>query len=295
MVSLRRILGAMAYLFRLARQFMDDDHAAAAVVLLATYPFAVFYGAVYTESVFLLATVGAFYHLGRGECGRAAAWGLLAGLTRPNGFLVSLPLVLVALQPFLLARTGPARRWMWEGRPPGVSSARPSGATGLPVRLAAAVMPVLGMLTFAAYLWFLTGDALAWPRVQEAWGRSVQGFAGVASGPFRQLIEFGILASIRSMPFETLNSMAAVFAIAAVWPVTRRFGLAFGVLVAVNLAVPLAAGGVQSLGRMTSVLFPVFLWLGSALAARHRALWVFAFGSAQALVAALFFTWRQVF
>ena len=46
---------------------------------------------------------------------------------------------------------------------------------------------------------------------------------------------------------------------------------------------------------MTSVLFPVFLWLGSAVAVRHRPLWVFAFGSAQALVATLFFTWRQVF
>jgi hypothetical protein len=151
------------------------------------------------------------------------------------------------------------------------------------------------MLTFAAYLWSLTGDALAWPRVQAAWGRSVQGFAGVASGPFRQLIEFGILASIRTMPFETLNSMAAVFAMAAVWPATRRFGLAYGALVAINLAVPLAAGGVQSLGRMTSVLFPVFLWLGAAVAVRHRPLWVFVFGSAQALVATLFFTWRQVF
>ena len=142
LVSLGAFLGAMAYLFQLARQFMDDDHAAAAVVLLASYPFAVFYGAVYTESVFLLAMVGAFYHLGRGECGRAAAWGLLAGLTRPNGFLLSLPLLLVALQPHLLARTGPAWRWVWEGRSPGPSSTRSSGATSLPVSLAAAVMPV---------------------------------------------------------------------------------------------------------------------------------------------------------
>ena len=56
-----------------------------------------------------------------------------------------------------------------------------------------------------------------------------------------------------------------------------------------------AFGGVLSMGRLSAVLFPMFLWLGAAIPPRHRSAWLFVFGLGQALVAVLFFTWRQVF
>jgi hypothetical protein len=294
-VSLGCFLGALIYLFRLARQFMDEDHAAAAIVLLACYPFAVFYSAVYTESLFLLAAVGAFYHLAGGQSARAAAWGVLVGLARPNGFLVSVPLLVLAIQPLLAARMPPSWRWLCVGRDSVLRPAQANRSFDTAWRLAAAAMPVVGLLVYAGYLYSLTGDPLIWARAQAAWGWNYRGLAGVMSGPFRQLIEFGFLTSIRTMPAETLNVLAAVLSIAAIWPVVRRFGLASGLFVAVNLAVPLMAGRALVVGRMTSVLFPVFLWLGAAVGARYRPLWVFAFGSTQALVAVLFFTWRQLF
>ena len=58
---------ASRYLYRLARELMDDDRGAAAVALLAIYPFAVFFSAPYTEALFLLAMLGAWYHLRRDE------------------------------------------------------------------------------------------------------------------------------------------------------------------------------------------------------------------------------------
>jgi hypothetical protein len=51
----------------------------------------------------------------------------------------------------------------------------------------------------------------------------------------------------------------------------------------------------MSIGRMTSVLFPVFLWLAAAIPLRHHTGWIVAFAVLQGLVAALFFTWRPVF
>src|SRR5262245_10152644 len=75
---------AAAYVYRLARETLEDEHALAAVWLLAAYPFAVYYSAPYTESLYLLAAVGAIYHFGRDEWAHAAAWGAVAGLTRPN-------------------------------------------------------------------------------------------------------------------------------------------------------------------------------------------------------------------
>ena len=57
----------------------DEDAARYAVWLLAAYPFALFYGAIYTESLFLLGAVGAFYHLRRREWTRRAHGGCWSG------------------------------------------------------------------------------------------------------------------------------------------------------------------------------------------------------------------------
>ena len=53
-------LWALMLLYQLARDDLGDAPAAAAgVTLLASYPFSVFHAAVYTESLFLLAVIGA--------------------------------------------------------------------------------------------------------------------------------------------------------------------------------------------------------------------------------------------
>lgn len=85
-VSLAAFFAALVYLLRLGRDLLGDEaQAVTGVTLLATYPFAIFYSAAYTEALFLLAMVGAVYHFRRDERLAAAGWGALAGLTRPNG------------------------------------------------------------------------------------------------------------------------------------------------------------------------------------------------------------------
>ena len=61
-----------------------------------------------------------------------------------------------------------------------------------------------------------------------------------------------------------------LLALAAVWPVYRRFGLPFAVFILITILPPMSAGGMLSMGRVTSILFPVFLWMGAAVPARHR-------------------------
>ena len=58
---------------------------------------------------------------------------------------------------------------------------------------------------------------------------------------------------------------------------------------------PLLMGGLTSMGRVTSVLFPTFVWLAAAIAPRQRTAWVAAFAMLQAVCAAAFFTWRPLF
>ena len=93
---------SLIYIYRLAREFIDDDDAARwAVWVTATYPFALYFSALYSESFFLLGSAGAFYHFRRREFVKAAFWGLLVGLTRPNGCFLSIPLALIAIAPWL--------------------------------------------------------------------------------------------------------------------------------------------------------------------------------------------------
>ena len=88
---------------------------------------------------------------------------------------------------------------------------------------------------------------------------------------------------------------SVVFILVAVWPVYRRFGLPYAALLLVNLVPPMMAGGLLSIGRVTSTLFPAFLWLAAALPARHRTAWAVVFAVLQGFAAVMFFTWRPLY
>jgi hypothetical protein len=86
-----------------------------------------------------------------------------------------------------------------------------------------------------------------------------------------------------------------LFALALTYPVCRRVGLAWGVFVLISLVPPLFAGGLVSMGRLTSTLFPLFLALAALLPPRAVPVWATAFGIGQGLATTLFFTWHALF
>jgi hypothetical protein len=281
-VALVAFARALYYLSRLSDLIAGPSAAAYAPVLLAAYPFAIFFSLPYTESLFLLSSLGAFYHFHRGEWIRASAWGLVVGLSRPNGCLVSVALAVLTLEQIVRAvRTG-GLRWSLS------SLTKPLG-----VRLAVAAMPGVGMLLFTAYLYRLTGVWLVWARMHGAWGRKW------GTGPFQQGWEWltteGLMAVFQGVPFDTLNTLAVLFALALLWMVFRYVGLAYGTFVVVNLVPPIFAGGALSMGRVTSTLFPMFIALGARVRPSAIPAWVAAFAVFQGFVAALFFTWRELF
>jgi hypothetical protein len=92
-----------------------------------------------------------------------------------------------------------------------------------------------------------------------------------------------------------ITAVAVLFVLASVWPVYRRFGIPYAAMILLNVLLPLSIGGLLSMGRVTAVLFPVFLWLGAAVPARHRTSWLVGFAMMQALCAIAFFTWRPVY
>lgn len=289
MVSLAAFFGALVYLYGLARETLDDEQARYAQWLLAAYPFAYFFGAVYTESLFLLAATGAFYHFSKGQFGWAAVWGLLAGLTRHIGCFISVPLAMIAIAPWLPAvLVGGLRRDVQASRPAWTRTAR---------ALAAAAMPGVGMLIYSAFIWSLSGDPFAWVVGHAAWGRKYNGLSALVTDRYDFIAHAGVLGYVAERPHDLLNALGVIFVLAAAWPVARKLGAAYAVFILINILPAVLTGGVTltSAGRVSAVLFPAFIWFAGAVPRHHRPGWLVAFASLQAFIAALFYTWRPMY
>ena len=217
---------------------VDDATTRATLLLLAAYPFAVFFSAAYTESLMLLAVVASFYQY------RHEKW-IPAALRRH---------ALVAI---------------------GVAS-----------------MPVIGTLLYSGFIYTLTGDPIAWREAHTAWGRSYTGFPTLLV-PLESIAERGVVEYTSAQPVESLNAMGAILACALIWPITRRLGPEYGLFMVLNVGPPLLFGGLLSMGRVTSLLFPMFMYLALVLADRQRQTLVCGFAVVQGLAAVLFFTWHR--
>src|SRR5262249_23142406 len=226
-VSLAAFLGALAYLYLLARDELPDEGSRAALWLLAAYPFALFYGAVYTESFFLLGATGAFYHLRQREFVRAGLWALVVGLTRPNGFLLAVPLAIVACAPWLPYD-------LLLGKKPIEGSAARAVVPPLPAQLpafAVVAMPAVGMLIYSAFIWSLTGHPFAWAQGHAAWGRHFTGLDTIVTDRYKYVSSAGLYGYVRDLPIDVLNALGVIFILVTVWPVWRRLGLAYAVFI----------------------------------------------------------------
>jgi hypothetical protein len=90
--------GALTYLFLLVQMEFDAVVARRAVLFCAVFPTAYFLHIAYSESLFLLLTVAAFYHARRGQWLACGLLGMLATCTRIPGAAVLPPLALEYLQ-----------------------------------------------------------------------------------------------------------------------------------------------------------------------------------------------------
>jgi hypothetical protein len=259
-IALGAFLGALTLLHRLVSLELGRPLAQPVLLLLSVFPAALFFGAPYSESLFLLLAVGAFLAARTDRWAAAGLCAFGAAATRSAGVLLLLPLALIW--------------WRSAGR-------RAGDAAWL-------LLGPLGLGAFALFLAATEGDPWRFLDVQDAWFRElafplsgawdglvaafdglrqlgsgqkeVVYFEGPAGDPFRH-------AAINVMLFGSL-----VFALLALVGIFRRLPLAYGVWVAASLALPLTfpvkPQPLMSLPRFVVVLFPIFMWL--ALWAEER-------------------------
>jgi len=158
--------GGCVYLYRLGCVEYGRSTARRTLVLLAAYPFSFFFGGVMTESLFLLTTSAALWHIRRHEWGRFAVWGAFAALTRMMG------LILIGAA---LAELGSAMRLF----APCPAGERKTNWITLCKRLPLLFSPLLGSAAYLALNAHVTGDPFAFTQMQEHWSQGFQWFPSV--------------------------------------------------------------------------------------------------------------------
>lgn len=99
--------GALILLYRLVSLDFDSRVARRTLWAIALFPTALFFSAVYTESLFLMLAVGALLAARRGNWWLAGIVGAFAALTRSYGVLLLIPFAVLFLQQYGFA----LRRW----------------------------------------------------------------------------------------------------------------------------------------------------------------------------------------
>jgi mannosyltransferase PIG-V len=288
LVSLAAFLAALVLLYRLVSLELGTPMAGPVLLLISLFPASLYFGAPYSESLFLLVSVGAFYAARTERWAVAGGCAAAAAATRSAGVLLLLPLAVLYLQS--------------HGR-----SLRPDAAWLL--------LAPLGLAAYAGYLELATGHGLSFLDVQDAWYRHFAGpLGGVWDGSVaafdgvRQLLsgqkEHVYFTKSGGDPFRVawMNLMLLgflVFAVVACVGAFRRLPLAYGLYAASALLLPLSfpvgPQPLMSLPRFVAVLFPLFMWLAIVCERRGVTDWVvppFALG--MAFFTAQFATWQFI-
>ena len=258
------LLGALYYLVRLVRLDADYQTGARAALYLLTFPTTLFLSSVYSESLFILVTVAAFYHARRGQWLAASCFGAIAALTRSPGILLCLPLAIeyLAQRDYQLRRVRLDALWL---------GLIPTALAGL-------------MLYFQARF----GNMLAIRDAQAAWG----GGWGALRGPFFPLIEM----SRRSLEGRELVDLGfTVLALAMSIYAVVRFRLSYGVYAILSYLFLTSWGSLESMPRYVLVIFPMFIAFAiwGANERFHRVYLMVTSGLA-AFFMVLFALWRWV-
>ena len=253
-VSLACLFGALVVLHRLVALDFGREPAALTVLLVAVFPGALWFSAVYSEALFLLLSAAAVYAARTGRWAWAGAAGALAASSRSAGLVLLVPLGLL---------------WWSQSR-------RPREAAWL------ALVP-LGLLAFCGLLALAGEDPWGPLRAQEAWMRSFAGpFAGAVQGA--RAAWDGARAILAGDPrpigpYDAFWLDVGLFAtlvavLAALAGAVRRLPPAYWAYAVAALALPLSypveGQPLMSLPRFAAVLWPLHLW---------RALWLLRRGT----------------
>ena len=268
-------IAAIGFVYGVARLDLPPERAWHAALLTFVFPFAFFFGVVYSESLFVLGLAGAVFGLRTRRWLLGAVCGALMTATRVNGVMAV-----------------PALVWLaWVSAPP-TRAGRLRG-------LAAGLATGLGFAGYCVYNWRVTGDPFEWYHAITRWGYYPG--ATVAGNPVVALVTnlatrpYDYLVTEHAAPYDLLNGLFPLVMVATLPWLWRRLGAGYALLIAANLALPLSSGQFEGLGRYSAVLFPFQIWVVAAAGRPGRAVIYAGYGLFYVLALTLFTTLHPIF
>ena len=233
---------ALLYLYKLVEHEYNRQVAHRAIFYVSIFPTAIFFSAVYTESLFLFLTVASFYYIRERRWLLAGGVGCLAALTRGEGVLLAVPLLIEAAQALRVQRTD---WWKW----PIDTVLKP--LAGL------ALVPV-GLGIYMAYLWVLRGDPLYFSNVQAHWGRVLAPPWVSVIHSFRLIFDHQPPQTIANQSLEITFTFLMLGVLIAGY---RRLRASYVAYMALSILIPMSTSSLMSMPRFALVLFPMFTLL----------------------------------
>jgi hypothetical protein len=268
-VSNVAFFGALTVLFALTSAEFSTGMARRTLILLGSFPVSFFFLSPYSEALFLLTSLLAFWWARRRKWGRAGLAGFLAAGTRAVG---------IFLIPALLVEAWSVER---DERRKAV---------------AASFLPALAPVAYALYWFARTGDALRPFHAQDSWFRTLQvPIVSVANAVWLGITGINDAHGIY-WTADLVLTAAVLVPLALRWKTIPRLYLVYAIVsVVLILSYPLPARPLLSAPRFLIVLFPAFWAMADLFVGRRFVLVTAVFCVGFFLMAATFVNWGFVF
>ncbi len=236
-------IGALFMFYKLLRIDYVDEISKKTLILLLVFPTAYYFGAIYTESLFLLLGVSAIYLIRKHKFLPASIFIALATATRITGVFLIIVYLIEAYNYYKV--------------------------TGLPqkkkleILLGIAVSP-LGVLSYSLYLYSHFGDALYFLTVQPKFGADRSASLVLLPQVFYRYLKIFLNVPLISSSFFNafLELIFTIFPLALLIIYLRKMRLSYWLFTLAVLLLPTLTGTLSSMPRyalLSFLLFPLIV------------------------------------
>jgi hypothetical protein len=251
------LISALAFLalYGLALEYVPDKGLAfRSLLLLAFYPFSVFYQAYFTEGLLLLLAVSSLYFLKKKRLGLSVLCGALLCMTKAIGVVIAIPLVILAIK----------QSPRVEGR--AVRRAKQLGRRTKTMRIdwracTIAALTPLGLAPFMLLNYFKTGHWNYFALAEHRWGYET---SNLLENALTNIFVTG--SKFFDMKWLTdhdsrIDYAALIFFLAIIVLSYKRLPLELWSFSLLLWLVPVVTKDLMSFSRYMSVSFPSFMYL----------------------------------
>ena len=226
---------AIYFLYKLIKLDFPKEIAILTILLMLVFPTSFYFGAVYSESLFLLLSVLSFYSARKDRWLLASLFGIAASATRIFGILLLGALLLEAWQ-----RKISWRKYFW------------------------IIFIPLGLFSYMFYQWVTVSDPLAFYHLQKIVGPQHESGITLIPQVYLRYIKMLFSVDMTNPIFQTIVLeffMGVVFFLLPIYGYFKKIRLSYLFFALTGFLLPTIQGSFSSVPRYVIVFFPSFLCL----------------------------------